>query len=40
MTATSTLPAGLSVNIAQFLIVVIVNAFVGSMIGLEQAVIT
>jgi MFS family permease len=30
---------GLSVNIAQFLILVIVNAFVGSMIGLEQTVV-
>ena len=30
---------GLRVNIAQFLILVIVNAFVGSMIGLEQTVV-
>jgi MFS family permease len=30
---------GLRVNITQFLILVIVNAFVGSMIGLEQTVV-
>ena len=30
---------GLRVNIIQFLILVIVNAFVGSMVGLEQTVV-
>jgi nitrogen regulatory protein PII len=30
---------GLKVNITQFLILVIVNAFVGSMVGLEQTVV-
>jgi hypothetical protein len=30
---------GLRVNITQFLILVIVNAFVGSMVGLEQTVV-